>query len=192
MRDIWVVRHCEPEKGDAGVCLGRKGDPPLSEKGVAHARELGERFAARFAESELGAVYCSPLLRSRQTAAHFGDYRVLPDLIEQDYGVWDGMAWPAIKERFPELYAARALDNSLVPPDAETCDEAAARYEQALLMTRGDCVAVVHKGALSALLCRLLGKEPARMWELAIPYGCRILLHEHAGRLIPDMHAEWE
>ena len=182
MRDIWLIRHCEPVKGVVGVCLGRRGDPPLSEAGLACARELGTRFAA----SKLDNVYCSPLLRSRQTAEHIGSCQMIPDLIEQDYGTWDGMAWPDIKERFPELYAARSLDNSLVPPDAETCAQAAARYERALLTTQGRCAAVAHKGAMGALLCRLLGKNPAELWTLDIPYGCCILLHEHGGRLEVD------
>jgi len=179
MRDIWVIRHCEPAKGAISVCLGRKNDPPLSEVGLAHARELGERFAA----VKLHNVYCSPLLRSRQTAGCIGDPQVMPELIEQDYGVWDGMAWSDIKEHFPELYVARAHDNSLVPPDAETCVVAADRYVRALLATQGDCAVVAHKGALGALLCRLLDVDPAEMWTLDLPYGCCILLHEHEGRL---------
>ena len=179
MRDIWIIRHCEPVKGAASVCLGRRDDPGLSPAGLAHACGLGERFGA----FSLDNVYCSPLLRSRQTAACIGDYQVMPALIEQDYGVWDGMEWPTIKERFPALYAARARDNSLVPPDAETCAAAAVRYEQALLATQGDCAAVVHKGALGALLCRLLDIPPARMWEISLPYGCCIRLTEQEGRL---------
>lgn len=178
-RGIWVVRHCEPVKGGAGVCLGRRSDPPLSEAGMAHARELAERFDS----ADLDQVHCSPLLRSIQTAACLGEHQVVPDLTEQDHGSWDGMAWPDIKERFPELYAARADDNSLVPPDAEPCDAAADRYERALLATQGDCLAVVHKGALSALLCRLLDVSPKRMWRIAVPYGCCMLLKERNGRL---------
>ena len=179
MRDIWLIRHCEPVKGQVGICLGRKDDPPLSEAGLAHARELGTHFA----DCKLDNVYCSPLLRSRQTAECIGDCQVASELIEQDYGAWDGMAWSDIKERYPELYAARARDNSLVPPDAETCGEAALRYEHALLATQGNCAAVVHKGALGALLCRLLDIDPAELWTLDIPYGCCILLHEHEGHL---------
>lgn len=179
MRTIWAVRHCEPVKGEESVCLGQNGDPPLSPEGLAHARRLGERFAG----CELDNVYASPLLRSRQTAACIGAYHVIPDLVEQDMGEWDGLPWSAIKERFPELYAARESDNSLVPPGAEACGEAAGRYERALLATQGNCVAVVHKGALSALLCRLLDAEPARLWEISVPYGCCVQLAESEGRL---------
>lgn len=179
MRTIWAIRHCEPVKGEVSVCLGRKGDPPLSSEGLARARELGERFAG----IALDNVYSSPLLRNLQTAARIGDYQVMEDLIEQDLGVWDGLPWASIKERFPELYAAREDDNSLVPPDAETCEEAAERYERALLATEGNCVVVVHKGALSALLCRLLDRDPVRLWELGIPYGGCVVLTEHEGHL---------
>ena len=179
MRDIWAIRHCEPVKGGAGICLGHAGDPPLSPAGLEQARALGSRFS----DIALDGVYASPLLRSGQTAACIGDYQVIPDLIEQDYGEWDGLEWSAIKERYADLYAARGLDNSLVPPGAETSDEAASRYERALLATQGDCAAVVHKGALSALLCRLLDVSPTRAWMLGIPYGAPVLIREHEGRL---------
>ena len=179
MRTIWVVRHCEPVKGGASVCLGQEGDPSLSPEGLVHAQRLGERFAS----CSIDNVYCSPLLRSRQTAACIGDCQVLADLTEQDMGEWDGLAWSTIEERYPELYAARARDNSLVPPGAETCEEVADRYERALLATRGNCVAVVQKGALSALLCRLLDKDPANLWEQGITYGACVRLVEHEGRL---------
>ena len=105
------------------------------------------------------------------------------ELSEQDMGEWDGLEWTVIKERFPDLYWARGCDNSLVPPEAETCEEAADRYERALLATQGNCVVVVHGGAFSALLCRLLDANPANLWELGIPHGGCVRMVEHDGHL---------
>ena len=82
-----LIRHAQPDYlGGKTMCLGRTNDLPLSEFGRAQARQL----AAFFRDLPLEAVYTSPLLRARQTAALIAaDVRplyVLDSLIELDGG----------------------------------------------------------------------------------------------------------
>ena len=88
MRKIYLIRHGVPNlpKG-ARMCLGRT-DLPLGSLGILQAALLG----ATFKDTDLMAVYCSSLLRGRQTAALIGGpVTELPGLEEMDAGEWDGL-----------------------------------------------------------------------------------------------------
>lgn len=169
-RAIWLVRHCKPEAPLAKTCLGRKGDLPLSAEGRAQAKALAERMKP----VRYGALYCSPLARSIQTAAFLGEPIVLPGLTELDMGKWDGLDWETIKRDYPDLYEKRAADKSIMPPGAEGCQAAALRYAEALRSTKGDCVVVGHRGAMGSFLCQLLGLPYARAWDLGLEHGCMV------------------
>lgn len=63
------------------------------------------------------AVFSSPLTRAVQTARTISqEITILDGLRELDYGQWDGLTFGQIRQRFPELYAARADDKSRMPP----------------------------------------------------------------------------
>ncbi len=62
---LCLIRHGESEENAAGAQI-RAGDPPLTERGHRQARHTGQRIAAEGLE----LLYCGPLLRNLQTAAH--------------------------------------------------------------------------------------------------------------------------
>ena len=73
-------------------------------------------------------------------------------------GVWDGLSFREIRERFPALYAAREKDLSVLPEGAESLEDVRDRMQRALLRclaeSEGDIAVVSHRTALSCLIGR--------------------------------------
>lgn len=153
-RTVFLIRHAMPDLplGERW-CIGGRTDLPLGPLGRLQAALLP--FAPELADVE--RVYCSALVRARQTAASLCDApTVLPGLEEQDMGLWDGLSFAEIREKYPALYAARETDPSLLPAGAESEAAVRARMERALHLalgeSAGDIAAVSHKGAIASIL----------------------------------------
>ncbi len=155
-RAVYLIRHAHPDfpYGERR-CVGGRTDLPLGALGRMQASLLPSLPELR----DLNAVFCSPLSRARETALPLcSSPRVTPGLEEQDMGVWDGLSFREIKERFPELYAARESDPSLLPEGAESM--AAVRERMRLALRRcleeseGSIAVVSHRTALASLIGR--------------------------------------
>ncbi|MBQ4347908.1 MAG: histidine phosphatase family protein [Firmicutes bacterium] len=80
-------------------------DIPLSEHGVLQSRLLAEGFA----NTPLDVIYCSPLIRARQTAAELAKVKnmepvVEPTFREIDYGHWEGKTIPELNELYGDAH----------------------------------------------------------------------------------------
>jgi broad specificity phosphatase PhoE len=94
---FYLIRHGEHTLLGR-VLVGRMPGVGLSERGRAEARWL----AARLAEERIGALYASPMQRTRETAALIAAELQLPvgtreDVIELDYGEWTGATFEAVR-----------------------------------------------------------------------------------------------
>lgn len=172
MRKVYFIRHGDVETpGGESFCLGAA-DFPLSAAGRARSVLLCPGFES-WGVSE---VFCSPLSRARETAALMGAEGIaLPGLAEAGQGDWDGLPFSEIRERWPELYAARGRDRSLRPPGAEEPESVLERFsravEDALACTRGDIAVVTHREVLCLFLGRALGMAPEAAARLELQYG---------------------
>ena len=118
-RQVWLLRHAETEWSRDGLHTGRT-DIPLTDPGREHARGLRPTIAGH----EFALVLCSPLIRARETAdlVGAGDRAQLrDDLLEWDYGEYEGITTPQIREERPGWWLWR--DGAL---GGETADDAAA------------------------------------------------------------------
>ena len=153
MRRICLIRHGHPDfPFGEHRCVGGRTDLPLGALGRMQAALLP--FLPEL--EGLSAVFCSPLARARETALPLcAAPRVMAGLEEQDMGVWDGLSFREIRERFPELYEARERDPSLLPEGAESMDEVRARMRAALLRcldeSEGDIAVAGHRTAIASL-----------------------------------------
>jgi broad specificity phosphatase PhoE len=165
--EIVVVRHGETEWSLSGRHTGRT-DLPLTEHGRERARELAARFAGR----EFALVLSSPLLRARETCelAGFGDAMELcDDLHEWDYGDYEGLTTPEIRERDPDWVLWR--DGC---PGGESPAEVGARADRALerlSSAGGDAIAFAHGHILRVVASRWIGMEPAAGARFALAAG---------------------
>jgi alpha-ribazole phosphatase len=136
----------------------------------------------------------SPLRRTHQTAAaihaaathHAGALAPLiePDIVEQDFGEWQGLSWAELEardeKRFHRFWLAPAHQ---APPGGESFDDLASRVAAAIgrLTERhagGDIVAVAHGGPIRAALAHALGIAPERALSFAVA-NCSLTRLDH-------------
>jgi broad specificity phosphatase PhoE len=148
--EIWLIRHAETEWSLSGQHTGRT-DIPLTDNGRRTAAEM----PARLAGQDFSLVLVSPLGRARETAELAGlsdgaQYR--DDLMEWDYGEYEGLTTPEIRETKPSWYLWR--DGS---PGGETADEVAARVDRVIAeadAAEGKVALVAHGHVLRVLGAR--------------------------------------
>ena len=151
MKKVYLIRHGLPDfPGGKGMCIGTT-DIPLSEKGLIQAAQMAKLLPA------VTAVFSSPLTRAVQTAQAIGmPMTVLDDLREMYAGEWDGLTFEEIRQRYPELYAARATDLTIPLPGAENHEEGLHRFtaamETAANLAPGDFAVVAHGGIIAQFL----------------------------------------
>ena len=164
-RLLYVMRHGLTNWNQSRRIQGHL-DPPLNATGRAQARLSGLRLA----RSGATALYCSDLQRACETARLVGratGLQVIQNvgLREINFGVWQGLSSQEIRQRHPDVYAARR-DNpyDVAPAGAETWREFYDRavqtvdeilaYEQA-----GPVVLVTHSGVCTVLGLRAQGLD---------------------------------
>jgi broad specificity phosphatase PhoE len=170
---IRLVRHGESEGNLAGSLQGSRFDTPLSETG----RRQAECLAARLAGEEIDAVWASPMIRARETAAAVAAVRGLgvtldPDLVEFDWGAWSGRPYDGEIEK--EVSGVRARwrsgETELSPSGGESPAHAAFRADRFLarLLSSGSRapLVVAHGRFNRVLMTRLLGRVLGRMDEI--------------------------
>ena len=156
MKKVYLIRHGLPDfPNGKGMCIGTT-DIPMGEKGLTQAAKMAEILPP------VTAVFSSPLTRAVQTAQAIGmSVTILDDLQEMYAGEWDGLTFEEIRQRYPELYAARATDLTIPLPGAENNEEALARFasamNQAATLAPGDFAVVAHGGIIAQFLLSVSG-----------------------------------
>ncbi len=166
MGEVVVVRHGQTEWSRGGRHTGRS-DLPLLPAGEDDARRLRPVLAGR----RITHAFVSPLARARRTAELAGlfdggiDTALEPDLVEVDYGGYEGLTTPQIREQLGGPWSLWA--DGTVPGETpgETLTEVAARVDRVLARVRpllpdGDVALVAHGHVLRILTARWLGLGP--------------------------------
>jgi broad specificity phosphatase PhoE len=163
--ELWLARHGETEWSRTGQHTGTT-DLPLTENGRDEARRLGENLRGE----AFDLVLTSPLVRARDTCrlAGFGERAVVtPDLVEWNYGEYEGITTEAIRERVPDW---TVFTHGC--PGGEVAAQVGERVDRVIETVRGigggRALAFAH-----GHLLRVLG---ARWVELAPEDGARLML----------------
>ena len=186
---IFLVRHGETAFNRDGQGLGHE-DVALTNTGVAQAAAVAERLSTH----SIGRVLSSPLRRARTVATaiadrHGLDIEVVSALIELDVGETEGLAFPEMRQRFPEFLAAWAGPDGWRTrmPGGESIEDLAERLSplaQLLLQdAEGDTVVVSHNFVLRTLLCSLLGVETAAWRSFQVDLASLTSLNVRNGRV---------
>jgi len=147
--ELWLVRHGETEWSRDGRHTSTT-DLDLTEKGVEVACALKDRLEGQ----AFDLVLTSPRLRARRTAelAGFSDAEVDDDLVEWDYGDYEGVTTPEIRESVPSWTVW-----THPTPGGETAEQVTDRLDRvvAKVQRSGDRVLVFgHGHSLRALAAR--------------------------------------
>jgi probable phosphoglycerate mutase len=154
---VVLVRHGETEWSRDGRHTGRT-DVPLTDAGREAARLVGKALASY----HFVKVFSSPLQRARETCAlaGLGDRAELrPELMEWDYGVYEGQTTAEIRQENPGWSLWR--DGA---PGGEVADDVAARLQpilRELVDPGGDVAIFAHGHVLRVLTALWLNLPPA-------------------------------
>lgn len=166
-----LLRHGATEWSQKGQHTGLT-DIPLLAEGCAQAERAGALLRAHGWDS-FALVLTSPLRRASETCALAG-YRgeVDPDLVEWDYGAYEGLTSTQIRERRPGW---TLWDDGV--PEGERAFDVGRRADRVIARARaieGDTLCVAHGHVLRVLAARWLGLPPVagRLFLLGTGSAC--------------------
>ncbi len=167
-----LLRHGQTELSLARRYSGR-GNPALTDLGRRQADAAAQFLGNR---GGISAVITSPLQRAHDTADAAAktlglDVSVDADLIETDFGGWEGLTFGEAAERDPALHKRWLRDTSVAPPDGESFDAAAERVGRArariISEHPGETVLVVsHVTPIKTLLRIALDAGPSVLYRM--------------------------
>jgi probable phosphoglycerate mutase len=164
--EIVLVRHGQTEWSQTGQHTSHT-DIPLTD----HGREQARSLAAAVGGRSFALVLSSPLVRAHETCslAGLGDAASIDeDLMEWDYGEYEGLTTPEIRETRRDWWLW--TDGC---PDGETPEQVAARADRVIARLReavgdGDAICFAHGHIL-----RVIG---ARWTGMDVGFGARLAL----------------
>lgn len=173
-----LIRHGETDWNKSERFRGRS-DVSLNAQGQLQA----QRVAAWLAAADLAAVYSSPLPRALETAAPLAaehNLQIEPeaDLLDIDYGSWEGLSAEEAQARDPAIWDAWAKAPGRVRfPGGESVRQVRNRVENMLRrMTEdhlGETVALVsHRVTCHVILCYVLGLPNDALWRVKQDLAC--------------------
>ena len=163
---VWLVRHGATDWSRSGRHTGTT-DLPLLPDGEDDARALRPRLSG----AGFALVLTSPLQRARRTAelAGFPDAETDADLIEWEYGEYEGITTAEIRESVPGWTVW-----THPTPGGETLEQVGRRLDRLITRVRavdGDVLLVGHGHSLRALAARWVGLPAADGRLLALDTG---------------------
>ena len=176
-QQLLVIRHGQTEWSRVGRHTGRT-DVDLTEQGRAEARD-----AARTLDGwSLRRAYCSPLRRARETAEIVAPpcgVEIDDDLVEWDYGDFEGETTPHARDRIPGW---SVWTHGIT--GGETFDEVGGRADRFLARVAdevpdGNAVVFAHGHLLAILIARWCGLPAVEGRRFALATATVSLLGWH-------------
>ena len=169
--ELHLFRHGETDWNKAGRFQGQY-ESRLTEKGVLQAQNLGKKIAG----TEFHKIYCSPSLRTRQTASYMwpnlpSDIEYMDTLMEINLGPLEGQLYqdvekndPSSHDHFfnkPHLFNLKGAETF-----AKLTNRAVTTITEISIEKRNQTVAIVSHGAfIKAFLTKIDGKEIHQIWD---------------------------
>ena len=164
MKTIIMVRHGQSESNVKKTFTGQL-DAPLTDVG----RQQAQRMAQYLEKYRIEKIYVSSLGRAVETAQPIAARQNCPvekrdELMEINSGLWQGLTFTNIAEKYPQTYEVWKSDiGKATPEGGETCEELYARvmafFKKVLEMPEETVCLVCHA-------------TPIRMMESYIRCGC--------------------
>lgn len=179
---LYLIRHGETEGGEIRRYKGTI-DVPLSEKGVSQMEQVSKYIVEKGGKGGLmSAVYCSDLTRAIRSAEIVAEPHSLKPIIisslrERNFGLWEGMSFDEIREKYPlefDAWAGNPLKFS--PMEGESTLAMRDRVMQAMseIMenhNKENIAIVAHGGVNRIILCHILGIPLENIFRIEQDYG---------------------
>lgn len=177
---VYLLRHGETE-GNVNKQYAGATDTPLT--------ELGKRQAVdaylRFENETFDVVYSSPLSRALDTARTFTDHEIIIDeqLKEMDFGIFDGLTYAEITEKYPEASKAWSKDENFEFPNGESYESfynrVIKRYHEIIEAHQVEKLLIVaHSGVIKSILAEEITGGMDGFWKFSVD-NCKVSILEY-------------
>ncbi len=184
---IVLVRHGETEWNKTSRYQGVK-DVELNEKGKKQAKKLFDYLK----DEKFDTIYSSTLKRAQETIQGIADYQnkeiiTISELMEIDFGQWEGLTFSEIEKDYPDLAKKWAKDPTCCkPPDGEHIREVEERVGETIDKIVDDnpdkkILIATHGGIIRIIFAYLLGLPLSRIFSIEVENVSisRINFYEH-------------
>jgi probable phosphoglycerate mutase len=174
---LFCIRHGETEWSLSGQHTGVT-DIPLTDNG----RRLAEKLKPVLARKTFALVLVSPLQRARETCKLAGldaNAVIEPDLVEWNYGKYEGLTSAQIHQSAPGWMVFR--DGC---PGGETPEQVGRRTDRVIERVRavdGDVAVFAHGHVLRVLGARWIDLAPEQGQRLLLDTGTLCVLGDYRG-----------
>lgn len=194
MLELILVRHGETDWNKNEVFRGRA-DVALNKTGLEQAEQVARYLSA----AKIDVIYSSPLQRALKTAVAIARYQkikvnTIENLVDFDYGEWQGLSGAEVREKCPELYQDWLDTPEQVRiPGGETLqnvfDRAAPFVEEAVARCReGKLALVSHRVVLKVIICAFLGLDSSHFWNIRLDNGAVTRFQFDGSRIVLAAH----
>lgn len=175
MGRLFLIRHGQTDSNSGQMFQGQM-DTSLNALGHQQAYQMAEYMK----KYKLDAIYCSSLLRARQTAAPLAmaqgiAYHPMDLLKEASFGEWEGVPFTEINKMDPDAMTTfLERPGDFTPPGGESFVQSQKRAVKALeliLSKEGhdkNIAVVAHGGVIRVQLCHFLGIPLNNLWKMVI------------------------
>jgi probable phosphoglycerate mutase len=150
-----------------------RGDIALLKEGMKQAGLAARKLASG---PGVDVIVTSPLQRTRRTAEAVAEVTGAPlivddDLIEADFGEWQGLTFAEARERWPDQLSAWLATPDAAPPGGESFAMVALRVlaavDRLVQAHKNERVVIVsHVTPIKTLICRALLAPPEAMFRM--------------------------
>jgi broad specificity phosphatase PhoE len=173
MTRLMLIRHGDTAWNVEEIFRGRA-NVELNEAGIKQA----ELLAKHLADESIVAIYSSPLKRALKTAKIIAASRHIdvinaPELIDFDYGEWQGLSHDTVKEKYKAPYDKWLNNPHLVKmPKGESLDDVRKRaislIDRIIVKHEGTIALVSHRVVGKVVICALLGLDISHFWNIKL------------------------
>jgi alpha-ribazole phosphatase len=178
MTRLFLIRHGNTVDEETKKVYKGRIDIPLSKRGIARM----EKAAAFLTTYPMKKVFTSTLSRSVESGRIIALSQGLQAETESafdevSFGLWEGLAFDEIKERYP-VEQAQWIDDPAAypPPQGESFESAQKRSMEGLARvlqesTDQHVAVVAHAGILRIMIFSLLEMKLSRLFRIGQDYG---------------------
>ena len=166
-----LLRHGQTPMSVQKRYAGRS-DIPLTDTGVQQAAAAAKRLAS----FGIDAIVTSPLARATRTAEEVAAVTGAPVVTDEgfretDFGVWDGLTFAEVRERWPAEMTAWLADPAAAPPEGESFADVGRRVtgalDRVLARYEGRTVLIVsHVTPIKTLVAAALLAPPPALFRM--------------------------
>lgn len=189
---VYLLRHGETEGNVKGAFFGVS-ETPLSQKGIQQAKDLYHRMKSE----DIDQVLVSPLSRAQETSSYagFSEYEIIEDLIEMNFGAFEGLTYKEIEASHKEETALWIKEGTAyVFPNGESLETFFERvikaYKRILKDYRGkNLLIVAHGGVIRSILAHEISEDFSHYWKYRVDNcGLSILAYEDGQVILEKMN----